>query len=61
MGFLDLTSSRQVTQFGVGPISINTIHEYCYFNGIEGEQLEDFVWLITRMDGEYLKKWGRGG
>ena len=59
MGFLDLTSTRQITQAGIGPISILTIYEYCLVNEIEGEQLEDFVWLVTRMDAEYLKLWGK--
>lgn len=56
-GFLDLTSCRQVGM-GLGPIPLLSILEYCMINGIEGEQQEDFVWFIQRLDSKYLD-WSR--
>ncbi|WVW77405.1 tail chaperonin [Stenotrophomonas phage vB_SmaS_Bhz59] len=57
-GFLDLTSCRQIGM-GIGPISLLSVLEYCVINGIEGEQREDFVWLVTHLDAKYLE-WSRG-
>lgn len=56
-GFLDLTSCRQVGA-GLGPIPLLAILEYCLISGIEGEQQEDFVWFIQRLDHKYLE-WSR--
>lgn len=53
-GFLDLTTCRQIGM-AEGPISWSTIAEYCAYNGISGEQEEDFFYFITKMDSEYLK------
>lgn len=55
-GFLDLTSSRQVG-LALGPISLMNAMEYCLLMGIEGEQAEDFLWIIQRLDQKYLE-WG---
>lgn len=57
-GFLDLTSCRQVGM-GLGPISSLAVFDYCWRNDIAGEQLEDFLWLIPRLDAKYLE-WARG-
>lgn len=57
-GFLDLTSCRQVGM-GLGPISSLAVFDYCWRNDIDGEQLEDFLWLIPRLDAKYLE-WSRG-
>jgi len=56
-GFLELTSCRQVGM-DLGPIPLLAILEYCMINGIEGEQLDDFVWMIQRLDQKYLE-WSR--
>lgn len=53
-GFLDLTSCRQIGM-GLGPISLLDIREYCILQGIEGEQQDDFVWIIQRLDQKYLE------
>lgn len=52
-GFLELTSCRQIGH-GLGPIPSLAILEYCLVNGIEGEQREDFIWFIQRLDQKYL-------
>lgn len=56
-GFLDLTSCRQLGM-GLGPIALLSILEYCMFLEIEGEQQDDFVWIIQRLDHKYLE-WSR--
>jgi len=56
-GFLDLTSTRQMGM-GLGPISLMTILEYCLYKGIDGEQQEDFVFLVQHLDHKYLE-WSR--
>jgi hypothetical protein len=53
VGFLDLTSCRQIGM-GLGPIPLTSILEYCLLNEIEGEQAEDFVWMMQHLDSEYL-------
>jgi len=53
-GFLDLTSSRPVSM-ALGPLSILTLMEYCYITGIEGDQRDDFIWIITHLDAKYLE------
>lgn len=56
-GFLELTSTRP-TGFGPGPISQLSVLEYCIVNGIDGEQRDDFIWMIARLDEKYLT-WSR--
>ncbi|APL99129.1 tail chaperonin [Bordetella phage MW2] len=56
-GFLDLTSCRQ-TGMSLGPIPMLSILEYGMIHGIEGEQLDDFVWFVQRLDQKYLE-WSR--
>lgn len=53
-GFLDLTSTRRVNM-SVGPLSILSVMEYAMAYGIEGEQLEDFIWMLSRLDSKYLE------
>lgn len=53
-GFFMLTASRPVGM-GVGAISWSVISDYCLVNEIEGEQRDDFIFLINAMDAEYLK------
>ena len=52
-GFLDLTSCRNIGM-GLGPIPLLSMLEYCLINDISGEQREDFVWFIQRLDHKYL-------
>jgi len=54
IGFLDLTSCRNIGM-GLGPIPLLAILEYCLIKGIEGEQQEDFLWFIQRLDSKYLE------
>ena len=57
VGFLDLTSCRSIGMV-IGPISTLSILDYCAHFGIEGEQREDFVWLMQNLDAKYLE-WTR--
>ena len=57
IGFLDLTSCR-IVGMGLGPIPLITILQYCEVHEIHGEQREDFVWFIQRLDKAYLE-WSR--
>ena len=52
-GFLDLTSSRPIGM-ALGPLSLLTIMQYCMIMEIEGEQRDDFIWVLTRLDQKYL-------
>lgn len=52
-GFIDLTSCRAVGM-GVGPIPALSIFEYCLLKEIEGDQRQDFVDIIQRLDQKYL-------
>lgn len=54
VGFMDLTSSRQIG-FGEGPISWTTILTYCKEKEIVGEQREAMFYHITHMDSAYLE------
>jgi len=40
---------------GLGPIPLLAILEYCVLNEIDGEQREDFIWFIQRLDSKYLE------
>lgn len=53
-GFLDLNDERQIG-FGNGPIPWRAMQQYCEVQGIEGEQKDDFFFLVKQMDAEYLK------
>lgn len=53
-GFLDLNSTRAMGM-SMGPISYMTMVEYCFVNNVDGEQREDFIWLVARLDQKYLK------
>jgi len=54
IGFLELTSCRQVGM-GIGPITNLSMMDYCDRNGIVGEQREDFLWILPRLDHKYLE------
>lgn len=55
VGFLDLTTSRQLVGFGTeAPIDWFRIDGYCERQGIEGEQREDFFYFIQHLDSAYL-------
>jgi hypothetical protein len=53
-GFLDLTSSRQLGT-ALGPLPVLSMLEYCMIMGIEGEQREDFLWLLSHLDQKYIE------
>jgi len=40
---------------GIGPLSLLSILEYALVYDIEGEQLEDFLWFLQRIDAAYLR------
>lgn len=52
--FLDLSTCRAVGA-AVGPIPFTAALSYCEMYQIEGEQREDFLWLMQRLDHKYLK------
>ena len=55
VGFLDLTTSRQVVSFGAeAPLDWFRINQYCKEQGIEGEQREDFFYHVQQLDSVYL-------
>ncbi len=56
-GFLDLASSRTMglTQ---GPISLLSVLEYCILMEIEGDQRDEFIWMMPQLDNKYLE-WSR--
>lgn len=60
LGFLALTSTRQLG-LAQGPIPYMAMMDYCLAHGIEGEQQEDFIWLVARLDLKYLEWSARRG
>lgn len=54
-GFLDLSSERQ-TGMGLCSIPLMRIYEYCLVNGIDGDQRQDFIWFIQRIDAKYIER-----
>ena len=54
LGFLELTSSRQVGM-GVGPIPWLAIEQYCVMKGLDEEQSEAMHHHIVQMDTVYLR------
>lgn len=55
MGFLELTSSRAFTGFGVGPIPWSVIQQYSDSLGLDMDQTEAMHHHITALDTVYLK------
>lgn len=51
--FLELHSCRGVG-FGEGPIPWTSIIDYCEAFDIDGEQREDLIYHVTRLDKVYL-------
>jgi hypothetical protein len=52
--FLELCTCRQIGN-AVGAIPLTSVIEYCKAFEIEGEQQEDLLWLIQRLDHKYLE------
>ena len=62
-GYVELTSCRSIGM-GVGPIPVTDIVLYCNEKGLEGEQREDFLWIVQHLDQKYLdwsSKRGKSG
>jgi len=55
MAFMDLTSCRGQGYGTEGPISWLSINEYCVIHGIIGEQRDDLIYHVQKMDEAYLK------
>lgn len=55
LAFMDLTSCRGQGYGTEGPISWLTIDDYAARCGYLGEQREDLIYHMQRMDAEYLK------
>lgn len=56
-GFFNLMTCRPVG-FGISPLPLTSILEYCCFYSIIGEQRADFVWVITELDKLFVE-WAR--
>lgn len=54
LAFMDLTSCRGQGYGTEGPIGWLQISEYCFIHGIIGEQRDDLIYHIQRMDEAYL-------
>ena len=52
---MDLTSGRGQSYGTEGPISWLSINEYCVIHGIIGEQREDLIYHVQKLDEVYLK------
>lgn len=52
--FMELTSCRGLGFGAVGPIPWLTLHEYCSIHDITGEQREDLIYHVQRMDKAYM-------
>lgn len=55
MGFLELTSSRSMGGFGIGPIPWLAIEQYCRMMELDAEQAEAMHHHVTEMDRAYIK------
>ena len=55
MGFLDLTSSRSIGGFGVGPIPWLAIEQYSQTLELDDEQREAMHHHVAEMDKAYIK------
>lgn len=51
--FFDLTGDRQ-SGMGVGPIPYMVLRSYGEAQGLEDEDLEEFIYLLREMDREFL-------
>ena len=56
--FMDLNSSRQMGM-GIGPIPWVVVWDYCERLEIEGEQREDMLYHIDKLDLVYIEHKGR--
>jgi hypothetical protein len=54
LSFMDLSSCRGQGYGTEGPIGWLQISDYCYIHGIIGEQRDDLIYHIQRMDEAYL-------
>jgi hypothetical protein len=54
MAFMDLTTCRQISQGVMGPISWQSIQNYCNEYDIHGEQREDMFYFVQKLDEAYL-------
>ena len=54
--FMDLSTTRPLTDHAEGPISWLAINEYCKHHGIVGDQRERLEIILPMMDSEYIKK-----
>jgi len=53
--FWELSTDRQITQAGPGPIPSSSLRAYAGDHGLTGDHLERFRQIIRMLDGEYLK------
>lgn len=55
IGFLELTSSRQLGGFGIGPISWLTIEQYCGVKELDEDQKQAMHHHVAEMDRAYIR------
>lgn len=53
--FLDLSSCRQIAEYGEGPISWKLINEWCDRYNIDPDTREDLQYVIPQVDAKYLE------
>ncbi len=54
-GFTTLTTCRPIGMSGVGSIPWTAMNDYCIHIGLTGEDHEDFCYLVSKIDQEYVK------
>lgn len=55
IGFLDLTSSRSLGGFGIGPISWLAIEQYCQLMELDDDQRAAMHHHVVEMDRAYIR------
>lgn len=53
--FLDLTSSRPVHFGGIGHLPWSVIFNYCTAYGVKSDDIEDSIYIISKMDEAFVK------
>lgn len=52
--FFELTGDRAVGMGVLGPIPYSSLRQYAVWHGLEGEDIEEFIFMLRAMDREYL-------
>lgn len=55
IGFLDLTSSRQIGGMGIGPIPWLAVEQYCQVMELDDDQRTAMHFHVTELDKAYIR------